>query len=434
MIMKGNQRGNARQLANHLTSDENDHHRILKVDGFCADNLHGALIETYAISKATQCKKIFFTVVISPPENVAVSEQQIFDVPRRIQEKFKLEKQPFALVEHEKEGRKHYHLVISRIDTASMKALELGLYKKALNELSLSLFIENKWDIPKGFQIGQPDSRNFSLAEWQQSKRLGAHPKHIKAAIKQSWDNSDNRASFKAALAEKGIFLAKGDRRNCFVAVTWQGETIPLNKKNLGATAKAIKSKLGAPETAQSIKAVKATIAIENYGAHKRLRRELAIKHKIERQPLTTKKRAMVKHQRQERADLSKCHQARTHTENQARQQSMRKGIRGLWDFITGQSSKQKQRNEIEANACALRDTTEREALMNRHINDRQQLQKQINTLKDKHQLETMALNASFVKHSQGLELTDELKQAFDQISQSLTQSRTIHHKPENRL
>jgi hypothetical protein len=48
MILKGSQRGGAKQLANHLLKVvENEHVEVYEVRGFMSDDLHGALKEIY---------------------------------------------------------------------------------------------------------------------------------------------------------------------------------------------------------------------------------------------------------------------------------------------------------------------------------------------------------------------------------------------------
>ena len=56
MILVGSQRSGAKALADHLMNDrENDHVTLAEVDGFIAEDLHGALEEAEAVSMATQC-------------------------------------------------------------------------------------------------------------------------------------------------------------------------------------------------------------------------------------------------------------------------------------------------------------------------------------------------------------------------------------------
>ncbi|AUQ67412.1 hypothetical protein PhaeoP78_02572 [Phaeobacter inhibens] len=40
-----------------MNDRDNDHVEVIDIDGFMADDLHGAFKEALAISKATQCKR-----------------------------------------------------------------------------------------------------------------------------------------------------------------------------------------------------------------------------------------------------------------------------------------------------------------------------------------------------------------------------------------
>ena len=62
MILVGNQRGGARDLALHLMKDENDHVNVHEMRGFVSDDLEGAFQEAYAISRATKCKQFLFSL------------------------------------------------------------------------------------------------------------------------------------------------------------------------------------------------------------------------------------------------------------------------------------------------------------------------------------------------------------------------------------
>ncbi len=46
MILEGNQRGGAKQMAKHLlNAKDNEHVEVHEVSGFVSDNVHGALRE-----------------------------------------------------------------------------------------------------------------------------------------------------------------------------------------------------------------------------------------------------------------------------------------------------------------------------------------------------------------------------------------------------
>ncbi|MGH8547171.1 MAG: hypothetical protein ACRERU_00920 [Methylococcales bacterium] len=69
MILVGNQRGGAKDLALHLLKEENEHVEVHEVRGFASQNLAAALTESYAISRATKCRRYLFSLSLNPPPN-----------------------------------------------------------------------------------------------------------------------------------------------------------------------------------------------------------------------------------------------------------------------------------------------------------------------------------------------------------------------------
>ncbi len=70
MILKGSQRGGARQLAAHLLKvEENEHVEVYDISGFVSEDLDGALREIYAISQGTRCKQFMFPLSLNPPQS-----------------------------------------------------------------------------------------------------------------------------------------------------------------------------------------------------------------------------------------------------------------------------------------------------------------------------------------------------------------------------
>ena len=58
MILEGNKRGGARQMALRLlNAQDNEHIEVHEVRGFMSDNLMGVLQEIHALSRATQCRQ-----------------------------------------------------------------------------------------------------------------------------------------------------------------------------------------------------------------------------------------------------------------------------------------------------------------------------------------------------------------------------------------
>ena len=69
MILKGNQRTGAADLATHLSNEyDNTRVEIVQLRGVVADDLHGALAEFTGIARATRCKQPLYSLAINPAD------------------------------------------------------------------------------------------------------------------------------------------------------------------------------------------------------------------------------------------------------------------------------------------------------------------------------------------------------------------------------
>lgn len=415
MILKGSQRGGAKQLGRHLLNRaDNEHVEVHEVRGFMADDLLGALQEAEAISKGTRCKQPLFSVSLNPPETESVRIEVFETALAAIEERNGLTGQPRVVVFHEKEGRRHCHAVWSRIDAETMTARNLPFFKTKLREVSKQLYLENGWQMPRGFMDSAArDPRNFSLAEWQQSKRMGANARDLKGMIQECWAVSDNRASFAKALEERGLYLAKGDRR-AHVALTHEGEVVSIPRM-IGKKAKDVAARLGNPETLASVDETRQRIAstiLPRLHAYRQEARAAATK---ELEPLNAQRRAMQAQHAEERRKVDEGQKARADAEQRDRAERTRKGLMGLWDRLTGTYAKIQKQNEMEAYFALQRDREQRHALITAQLKDRQGLQHTIRQTRSRHaeQLRQLHKDAANYRLMQKGE-APKLKEAFD--------------------
>lgn len=378
MIIKASQRSGAKQLGLHLLkTEENEHVEIHEVSGFLSENLMGAMSEAYAMARGTKCDKYLFSVSLSPPQNesvqIEVFEKAIADIEGRLG----LKGQPRAIVFHEKEGRRHCHAVWSRIDADKMIAIKLPYFKTKLQEVSKQLFLENGWGIPKGFlDKGLRDPRTFNLAEWQQAKRTGINPTDIKEAAQSCWSRSDGLKSFERAMEEKGLFIAKGDKRG-FVAITIEGEVFAVSRL-LDIKSKDVNAKLGNPDNLKSVTETKAFLSKEvtqKLSPVIREAKQIAIK---QLRPLYDAREQMKEAHQTERQKLDAGQRQRHEQETKDRANRIRKGFMGLWDKLTGEYAKIRKQNEMEVFFALNRDRKQRHDLIQAQLKERQTLQAKI--------------------------------------------------------
>ncbi|MDD2325931.1 MAG: relaxase [Alphaproteobacteria bacterium] len=379
MILKGNQRSGARQLATHLVrGKENEHIEIHGVRGFMSDTPDGAFQEMYAISQGTRCKQYMFSLSLSPPEDESVPVGAFEEALAIIEELLGLSGQPRIIVFHEKKGRRHAHCVWSRIKADTMTAINLPHYKLKLKSISKQLYLKHGWTLPLGL-LDRKDRNplNYTLDEWQQARRHKDDPKVIKAKFQHCWATSKTALVFLRKLEKKGYLLAQGDKRG-FVAVDYRGEVYSLSRW-IGATNKELKAKLGSLDELPSVAASKAIIAKRMNKTLDRYAIELSERLKQETAAVRNERNVMTEQHKAERQALREAQEKRRNVETRERSTRMPRGINALWELITGKYFALRKKNEKETERCLLRDRQEQQDLIDKQLKTRRDLRRSIN-------------------------------------------------------
>ena len=365
MILVGNQRGGAKDLALHLLKEENDKIEVHELRGFSSDNLMSALNEMYAVSRATNCKQFMFSLSLNPPKHETANIKDFEAAIDEAEEALGLSGQPRAIVFHEKEGRRHAHCVWSRIDTEQMKAVQLSYSKNKLQTVSRDLFMKHGWELPAGYiNRENRDPRNFTLAEWQQAKRAGKDAREVKTDFQDAWTISDSKAAFGHALQERGYKLARGDRRG-FVAVDHKGEVYPVSRWT-SQKSKQIRDKLGDFKDLPSLAEARTQIASEMLGKMHDFQKDIEAKEKEQKaKDEEARKKLEAEQEAKQKALLAEQAKQKA-TDEKTRKARLRKGWKGLLDRLTGERKRMLQRNEQEAREKHIRDHNEFIAIANR--------------------------------------------------------------------
>jgi hypothetical protein len=428
MILKGSQRGGAANLVRHLLrADENEHVELYELSGFVAEDLPGALQEIYAVSRGTRCEQYMFSVSLNPPERESVPIEYFDKAIADIENDLGLSGQPRAVIFHEKEGRRHAHCVWSRIDAEEMKAINLPFYKNKLREVSRQLYFQYGWTMPQGLlDAKNRDPLNYTLAQWQQAKRMGDDPKILQILFQNCWAVSDNRKSFEQALQGHGLYLAKGDRRG-YVAIDYRGEVYSLSRW-VKVKTKDLRQRLGDPEILSSTVEVKAHIAgrmsekLQGYIEQEQ--------HKLRQQvgPFIQKKKSLQHQHRNERSRLQDKQKERWQEESIMRSQRLPKGFKGIWFRLTGKHQKLREHNERETQACHLRDRDEKQSLIERQLAQRQKLQEEIRPVLAEHKQKLQDLRQDIARY---VEMGAEPPGSPQEPSKPRRQERDFDYTPE---
>ncbi|KPP83024.1 MAG: Endonuclease relaxase [Oceanicaulis sp. HLUCCA04] len=392
MILKGSQRGGAIQLASHLLKAENEHVEIHEMRGFISDDLHGAFNEAHAIAKGTKCQQFLFSLSLNPPPLEPVSTAAFERAADAAEERLGLKGQPRAIVFHEKEGRRHAHVVWSRIDAESMTAINLPHYKRKLTELSKEIHLEHGWDLPDGLRDPHlRDPLSFNQDEWQQAMRGGRDPREIKQVFQKAWEQSDSAKAFGAALMDHGFIIARGDRRG-HVAIDYTGETYAI-AKYAGVRTKEVRERLGDPAELAGVEETKVALRDRLSPRLNELADEMKDRQAEERQPLVDEAKRLAAHHRSERDRLNEVQEKRWLEDNAARQERLRTGLKGLWDRLSGKAQQVKEANAFEAWEAAKRDQAQRDQLILDQMLERRTVQQRLDSMRQDQLLERIRLD-----------------------------------------
>lgn len=377
MILDGNQRGGARDLAIHLMKPENEHIEVHEIRGFAADTIMGALREAEAVSRGTRCVQPLYSLSLSPPATESVPVAVFVNAIEKIEAKLGLVGHPRVVVFHEKQGRRHAHCVWSRINAETMKAVRMSHDRPKLGDISRQLYMEHGWKMPEG--LIDPALRNplnFDRKEWFQAKRAGQDPRDIKAVMLQCWIASDSGKAFLHAMEARGYYLARGNRGGV-VAVDTNGEVYAVARW-IGLKTKDGRDRMGGVETLPSVDEVCTRVATIVRDKLSGFADGITDEFAQASAALEGSRLAMVERHRAARRELQTAQKMRGIAEARRRAERYRKGLLGLWDRVTGKHGSIRVQNEAETSASAERDAAERQALIDRQLKERQRLQQDI--------------------------------------------------------
>lgn len=201
---------------------------------------------------------------------------------------------------------------------------------------------------------------------------------------------SDNAASFAKAMEERGLFLARGDRRG-HVAVTIEGDVFAVSRL-VELKTKDVTARLGKPDALPSVADRLAGLGGE---MRTRLKSHISEAKRIASnamKPLVARKNEMKELHLAERTRLDAGLMKRADSEQRERSARMRRGIKGAWDVLTGRYFKVRARNEAEAFQGVVRDRAQRDALVRDQLAERAALQSSIQKERTRHATQVLGL------------------------------------------
>ena len=248
MVIKGNARGGAPELAQHLQrTDTNERAQLIELRGVIASDLDGALREMEAVASGTRTKRCLYHASINTPAAERMTPEQRTLAIDRLEKELGLSGQARAVVVHEKKGREHCHIVWSRIDLVNMVAIPDNHNYRRHELVARDLERQFGHERVQGVHVErngiERPARTPSLAEMYQATRGGLSPEQARSKLSGLWQTTDSGRAFAAAVEKEGLILARGDRRD-FVVIDPAGEAHSLARRIDGARAKDVRERL----------------------------------------------------------------------------------------------------------------------------------------------------------------------------------------------
>lgn len=249
MVIKGSARAAPGELAYHLLrEDTNEAVRVMEFSGVASLDLREALAELDGMGAGSRSRRTLYHASINTPVSEQLNEQQQGIARNRLAVQLGLAGQPFAMVEHVKAGRQHTHVVWSRIDIETGKAIPDSHNYRKHEEVSRELELEFGHGPVIGAHVRDKETqprpeRGPTWAEQRQAERSGMTPAVAKTAVSELWRQTTTGRDFLHRLEAEGFIVARGDRRD-FVLIDQAGEIHGLTRRIEGAKAAQVRDRM----------------------------------------------------------------------------------------------------------------------------------------------------------------------------------------------
>jgi hypothetical protein len=242
MIAKGNTHDSGPKLVSYiLTAQEGERVELGSARGFeffGSDVLQAAAIMQQIADHTTNCRDAWFHTQTRLAPGEQLTREQWERVLDREEKRLGFTGHARAWSFHidEATGERHLHAAWFRINPETNRAHDPGLFKLRLMEVSR--WAEKEFGLRELSNERQPHDKapTPERNEMEESRRLGTDVRAIRTAILDCFQQADSGKAFNAALEERGLMLANGDRRDCYVVVDQEGGQHALNKKLTGQT------------------------------------------------------------------------------------------------------------------------------------------------------------------------------------------------------
>ena len=127
MIIKGGGVGSVRFWGKHLTSHDNDRAEVVEIKGLVAVDVPSALREMQGVASGSRCHGNFmYQANLNPEAHERLTPEQWNEAIDQLEKNLGLEGHQRIVVEHEKKGRVHRHVIWNRVDVDTLRVVDIG--------------------------------------------------------------------------------------------------------------------------------------------------------------------------------------------------------------------------------------------------------------------------------------------------------------------
>lgn len=251
MIINGGSRSNAAFFAKHLKNPENNERVTLaEIRGLAAKDIGQAFYEMKAVASGTRCKNFFYHANLNPRDDEHLTPEQWDRAVDVLEKELGLEDHARFVVEHDKNGRVHRHVVWSRIDVDRMTAVKM--HHDYAKHQAVARQLEREFGLEPGRSVLGPEAEKGQRPErrpkqWEvfRGQSTGIDVRAMKEEITELWDKAKSAEAFISELEAKGYVLARGDSR-AYCIVDSKGDVHSLARRIGGVKAADVRERLSA--------------------------------------------------------------------------------------------------------------------------------------------------------------------------------------------
>lgn len=242
MIIKGNRRGAAQQLADHLLRRDTNEEVIIRDLGHYPTLKRGdvglrvALNLMAAQGKAKGKPRNLYHAIIAPQNGEVLDRIQMYQAVDQLARNLGMAGHQRIIVEHRKSGRQHFHVVFNILHPVTGKQARLQWTRRI--EWNTARQLESELGLKPVLAKG----RSARRWEVERGKRHGIDPLQFRSEVTTIYNTSHNAAEFVKRLNKAGYVLTKG-KQGRYVLVDKVGDIHGLLRRIEGVKLKDLRQK-----------------------------------------------------------------------------------------------------------------------------------------------------------------------------------------------